>query len=686
MTGFSRSTVVALAALALLAAHDARASNAPVENLGLYREALADVERGQWTRALARVRAADDALAGKLVRWLEFRRPGTSGRFEEITRFLEENPEWPEPDQLRRQAEELIPEATSLSRLDDFFAQAPPATTTGRLRYAQAKRRAGDQDGATLLIREAWVEGAFRSIEERRFLKSYRTLLRREDHVARLDRLLWEGESTAARHMFPLVDAGHKAVAEARLALRAMSGAADRLIGRVPESLRDDPGLVYERIRWRRIKDLEDGAIALIEAAPAFAEASAGKPSGASAKEGEAWWNERAVLARRALAKGQAGIAYRIARDHGQSEPMLYAEGEWLAGWIALRFLNDGESALKHFRAMAEGVSTPVSTARAQFWIGRAAVLLARPEEARQAFEQAARFVSTFYGQVAGAELGVDGLAAELRDPLPDALETAAFEERELVRAARVLGALGRRELVESLLFRLQELAQGPWEQALTARLALDLDRPDLAVRLAKRTRFGDGLPPALGFPVPPLAEGRGLEHALVLAIARQESAFDPEAVSGSGARGLMQIMPATAKQVAKQSGLAYSKRKLTADPDYNVRLGRSYVRRLIESYRGSYVLALAAYNAGPGNVRRWLKEYGDPRDGSVDALDWIELVPFAETRNYVQRVLEGLQVYRAQLDGSSAGRSIAVDLALGGHQPQDANACASTEADSEAC
>ncbi|MCG8554019.1 MAG: lytic transglycosylase domain-containing protein, partial [Proteobacteria bacterium] len=407
----------------------------------------------------------------------------------------------------------------------------------------------------------------------------------------------------------------------------------------------DDPGLLYDRARWRKRRGRLDGVIELIDRAEPFVERPA------------RWWRLRHWAARRALDRGKPALAYRLASAHGLSRGVEFAEAEWLAGWVALRFENAPDRAYRHFQRLHAGVSTPISRARGAYWSGEAAAQLGDGAAARDWYGQAASFGTAFYGQQAIGRLG-GALDLDLQGKAV-ASEAArqAFEERELVRLVRLLASFDARRHVRLFMTHLRRQTVTTEAHLLHAELASEIDRPDQALYTAKQaSRQGLGATGDL-FPLPPeiarqVTGTRAPEPALVLAVIRQESAFDSRVISRAGARGLMQLMPATARLVAKRLDLPYRRAALIEEPNYNLRLGRAYLGQLLEDYKGSTALALAAYNAGPRRVERWIAAFGDPRRPEVDAVDWIERIPFSETRNYVQRVLEGRTVYRLTLNG----------------------------------
>jgi soluble lytic murein transglycosylase len=612
------------------------------------------VANGQWAKAEQTARAAKDPMPLKLVHWLGLVREGVPVPFYGVARFYEDNQHWPMQTQLRRRVEESIGSDVPPAAVIDWFHRHPPGSATGRVRYAEALIATGAVERGKALIRDAWATGTFPKALESAILKRHGKFLTKDDHAQRLDRLLWEGKVEDARRLMWRVDPGHRALAEARLMLRHRQGNVDRLVARVPAELQRDPGLLYERARWRRVKGKYQEAREIFDNLPQDLERA------------DLWWQERAILARRGMREGMTGDAYRLVKDHGLSpaQTAAYADAEWLAGWIALRFLQDPARAVEHFKAMHGAVVYPVSKARGAYWIGRAVEAMKNADEAETWYRAAATQSTVFYGQLAAAKLGQHSRLKLPVEPEPTSGEAQDFKKHELVRAARLLHALGYKDDVRPFVLQIAEVKDTPGWRRMAANLARDLRREDVAIHVAKRaSRSGVELSDS-GYPtlrLPPLPSGKGSapESPLVLAVVRQESAFQTDAVSSAGAQGLMQLMPKTASETARALSIAHNPEKLF-EPEYNLKLGQAYLRDMIAEFGGSYVLALAAYNAGPKRAREWLKAHGDPRAGIDQAVDWIEMIPFEETRNYVQRVLENLQVYRLKGNGGSHEAQIA--------------------------
>jgi len=612
------------------------------------RQAVAAAKKDHLDEAVQLARQVRDPVLTRLVTWVDYTTGATDADFRSLSSFVAANPDWPLLSQITRKAEAAITAATPNAEVIRWFDSRPPTTADGGMAYARALMATGRIEKAVAVVRQTWAEQSFGAQQERQFLALFGEQLRPEDHWRRLDRLLWDRQEASAQRMLAKVDPAHRAVANARLALQSGKGAPEPLVAAVPPSLRDDPGLIYERVRWRRQHDMDEEAMDLLT-----------HPSRNKVRP-DLWWQERAILARQALQKGLVSRAYQTAADHGLEGGSAYVDAEFLAGWIALRFLDDRETALNHFIRLHEWASHPMARARAAYWAGRGYESIG-DARAQDWFTRAARYPTTYYGQLAGARLG-DQLWPLPDDPQPTAEDTARFNDRDTVAAARMLLDLDEDELLRPFFIRLNDIVQTPGERVLVARLASRKGRNDLALLVARRSdRDGVTLLEA-GWPLPRFAPEDGIpEKALVLALIRQESGFMPEVVSQAGARGLMQLLPATAARVARANNVKFHP-DLLDDPAINIRLGSAYLEDLIDSFEGSYMLALASYNAGPGRARRWIRENGDPRDPNIDVIDWIEMIPFGETRNYVQRVMESVAVYRRRL-GQTTGPTLEADL-----------------------
>jgi soluble lytic murein transglycosylase len=627
----------------------ATAQTLPAADMEVMRSALAAAQGGDWNRAYAVAATATGPLPVKMLHWMDYARPGAPGHFPDIAEFIEKNPGWPGQKALRKHAEEALA-AESDAVAAEWFKRYPPVSPTGKIREAEMMN-SGNLDAGIAALRALWIAADFNPLDEKNFLARHSASLRPEDYSQRMDRLLWDGQSEAAHRMLGLVPSDYRPVAEARLALVAQAANAEALVGRVPARLRSDPGLVFEQLRWRRKKDMTDAAVQILLAQPN----DLVRPA--------AWWAERQAIARRVLAGGNAELAYRIVEQHGLIEGNAFSEAQFLLGYVALRYMKQPARAFEHFAQILTRVDTPYAKARAGYWGGRAAEAQGKSDLAAKWYAAGADHMATFYGQLAAHQLGHDAPPRPVPEPVPDLAERAQFDDDEVVRAARTFFELGDAAHGKIFLLHLADNAKTPAKFAMLANLAENSGRIDLAIAVAKRA-IEAGTPLMIhGYPVTAIPNGGTAEHSLLFAIMRQESAFERDAVSRVGARGLMQLMPATASFIANKMQLPFSADRLTADGIYNVLIGRAYLETLIEDFGGSYALAIASYNGGPSRVRQWIHDYGDPRGGNIDMVDWIEMIPINETRNYVQRVLENLQIYRGQV-GRDSAFSLASDLA----------------------
>jgi len=615
----------------------------------IYEQAFALAKKSEYSAARTTALQGRQAELNKFFLWLDLTHkqddePQRDG-FAALDAFLAANPGWPRLAAIERRAEEELPAELSDEEVIVWFAGRDPRGVAGAMRLAKALRAVGGTAAVTDLARTTWRRGFFTKQEEAAFLALYGGGLQASDEIARFNRLLDRREFSAAGRQAKRLGEGYASLANARRRLMLNRPGVDAAIAQVPPSLQNEPGLLYDRARWRQRRGRHDGVVELLDRAAGVL------------RRPERWWSLRHWAARRALGQGKTALAYRLARAHGLKSGVDFAEAEWFSGWLALRFEQAPAQAYRHFVRLNDGVSTPISRARSAYWAAEAAEDLGDSEAAGDWYARAATYATAFYGQQAIGRLGRT-IDLDLRAGLviTDA-ERNAFEARELVRLVRLLAAFDERRYVKAFMTHLRRQTVTAGAHQLHAELANAIGRPDQALFTAKQASRQGIQAAAHLFPVPPeitrqLNGTRTPEPALVLAVIRQESAFDGRVISRAGARGLMQLMPATAHLVAKNINLPYQRARLTEDSGYNMQLGRAYLGQLLEDFEGSTALALAAYNAGPHRVKRWIKAFGDPRRPDVDPVDWIERIPFSETRNYVQRVLEGQVVYRLALNG----------------------------------
>ncbi len=593
----------------------------------------------------------DPAAIAVLARWRALR--AGDGDWDDYVGFLAEHPGWPGLDRLRVAGEAKLGDAPADVVLA-YFSEAPPATGRGALSLAVALDAAGQSDAAMEALRAAWRDLPLSSAEEEAFLALPEEVLREADHAARLDTRLWETDWERAERLLELVPGPVAEAAGVRRALREGDADAEERLEALPATVSGGAGLAYERFLWLDTRDQDGAALRLLVERSQSAE-SLGRPA--------AWAWHRRAYARRLMWAGEAALAYRVAANHHLGEGADFADLEWLAGYLALRDLGQPDTALAHFQSLRGSVETPISRGRAWYWEGRAHEAAGNALAAFAAHAAGAAYQTSFYGLLAAEHAGLPrDPALAGADPLPD-WRSAGFRDEPLFGAALYLLADGQDGSALWFLAALARQLSGPEAEAL-AGFAIEVGGPRLAVRVGKALAAGGAVVPAAYYPLHPLADGLGAdEAALALAVARRESEFDPGAVSGVGARGLMQVMPATAEAVARDLDLAFRETLLTEDWAYNAALGVEYLRDLKGRFGASPVLVAAGYNAGPGRPAGWIAEFGDPRDEALDVVDWIERIPFAETRNYVMRVTEALPAYRARLAGAVDSRSFMQDL-----------------------
>jgi soluble lytic murein transglycosylase len=618
-------------------------------DLAPFRDAMLAYRRGDVSGG-DRLRPRNaDPVATTLLDWAEIRYGGALIDFDRLAAFARANPDWPGLGWVRKRAEEAaVAERKPAAILRAFFARERPATASGKLALALAFKADGLNADAAALIRDAWRNDTFGREIESRILDDFSDSLTEADHRFRMERFLFKENWDAARRAAGYAGKDYLALVKARSAVSSRAGNAAKLLDAVPAGLKADTSYIFSRAQFLR------RANKAAEAAKVIADVTRDPAVLADADE---WWVERRLIARKLLDDGDAKAAYAVASGHGATSSEKRIEAEFHAGWIALRFLNTPETAARHFARAAGIAVTPISVSRVAYWQGRAAEAAGTADEARIFYRRAATQGTTYYGQLAAAKLGQS--QARLRPSIdPASPERAAAGRSPVVQAIGMLYAAGLRDLAFPLVVEIGKQGQNAAELDAVGDVA-ETNRDARALLALGKSATQRGLPldeqafPTIGIPAFE-ALGSSVEKAMVYAITRQESAFDPAAGSGVGARGLMQLMPATAQGLAKKFGVEYDSSRLL-DPAYNARLGAAFLGDLMESWKGSHILTFASYNAGPGNAKKWIEAYGDPRSGQVDPVDWVERIPFSETRNYVQRVMENLAVYRRRLDERSA-------------------------------
>jgi soluble lytic murein transglycosylase len=621
-------------------------------DLGAVKRALEFVRKGKNAEATAVKNMLDDGIARTLIEWLVLRHPNGDANFRRYAAFIDDNPDWPSMRQLRSRAEQRLWQEKSAPATVHRFTADQPVSGIGRLALARALLNEGDRDGAAREARETWRSQELSERIEGEALEAFRDLLTREDHLARMDKRIGAKDLTGASRAARRIGGDAGAIVKACAAVAGSAKNAAGLLDAVSGDARQDLGFVLCRVQWLvRQNRLADATRVILEA----------RPDTMTLQETDQWWRERRVLARKLLDQNEFQSAYQVVSKAAPPASENYrAEMHFMAGWIALRYLDDGATARAHFAHIDDGSSNPIVLARANYWRGRGAEAAGDKEAMRSAYEAAAHYPTAYYGQLARAKLGMDVIT--LRQPPPPDPCYQPTLAGKLVRAAEILYAIGERDVVLNFVRDLGEQSNDVTAlSALGEVTARHSDAPAM-LQLGK-TALARGLAldlyafPDIGIPrheqIAP-----AIEQGVIYSVARTESAFDQRDASAAKAVGLMQVTPEAGRDTAKRFGVTYDWKKLVADPVYNTQMGAAELSALLREYRGSHIMTFAGYNAGRSRVQEWIKLHGDPRDPKVDAVDWVERIPFAETRNYVQRVMENVQVYRVRFDVATSAIS----------------------------
>jgi soluble lytic murein transglycosylase len=635
----------------------AAAMTSPVD-LAAVKQAIDLVRKNRQDEATDVEHTITDPVARKLVEWVILRSDNGSTDLSRYVAFIAANPSWPSIETLRRKAEAVLwQQQLDPQTVIAFFNGEPPHTTKGHFALARALLARGDTAGAGAALRAAWNDDFSDDLEEQA-RGIFTGLITPTDDETRMEARLYDGDDDAglraARYLnSPLA----LQVAKARAAVINDDKNAKALLDAVPEAGRRDPGYLFSRIQWLRRSDKIPEAAQLLRTAPR---------DPAQLVNPDVWWVERRLIARKLLDLGDARMAYEIA--NGAATPAyenFRTEQHFTAGWIALRFLHQPELALPHFARIADGANNPITLARSFYWQARAEEALGREQDAAALYQEAARYPTAFYGQLARARLGIDDVTLRTLPAPP-----ADNRPLEVGRALEILYGIDERDLIASMAADLGDKATDT--AGLSALAGITTRHNDArATLLIGKSMLGRGYPfelyafPVFGIPAYQQI-GPPVEPCVVFSIVRQESAFNPQVVSSANAIGLMQVTPEAGRDTAKKFGVTFDQRRLTNDVVYNAQLGTAELGNDIASWNGSYILAFVAYNAGPRRAREWIEQYGDPRGRDVDPVDWIERIPISETRNYVERVLENMQVYRVLVENNPK-LLIEADLHRGG-------------------
>ena len=612
------------------------------------------VKRKRWNSAMKEVRKSRSKLLKDLVTWMYLKEPSNNLTFQDYNKFIDKNPEWPRINRLRYLAEHKIEfKNVKPKEVLKFFEKKEPLSGYGKIKLGEAFLTRGNTKKAHDLIAEGFKTANLSSVEHRYLNKKFRNLLTKEDYIERAKYLAWEQDFYELRRTLRYLPPGYKELYFARFALMTRSYGVDSAIAKVPAQFKNDIGLQFDRAKWRRKRGRYDSALEIINNLPQDPKLLV-KP--------DLWFKEKFIIARSRINKKRFAEAYGLLINHGVLDSGNLAEAEWHAGWLALRFLNKPEAAVQHFKTMHEGVNYPISKSRAAYWVGKAYEQLGKDQNAKDWYKKSSVFNTTFYGQLASAKINKNDFKVKNSYTFSEE-DYKKLLKTDLARAVILLSELDMTQKGKDILRHLGSEERSIKEQVLAGKLSQQVGRLDFAIQIAKQTSYQNKNLLELNYPIietPKVVSKRTiLPQEVILSLIRQESEFDRDANSWVGAKGLMQIMPATGRLVSKQAGLRYSRSRLIEDEFFNLQLGCYYISGLNDEFNGAIYMAFAGYNAGPHRVRRWVKRFGDPRKGEIDPIDWIELIPFTETRNYVQRVIENIQVYKYVINKKTVNNNI---------------------------
>ena len=606
------------------------------------KQAISFMEKSNWKDAK---KAASKARAKSIYDFIQWRHLLTTGNratFTEYKQFIERVKDYPRIDRVRYLGEHKInSKFHTKNEIIQWFDKHPPLSGFGKMMLGDALL-SKNKETAINLIKDGFITADLSKNDLIFFRKKFKKYLNSSDYIKRADYLAWENKYWDLKRMLRYLPKDYQLLYTARQLLMSRSYGVDSAISNVPASLKKDAGLNYDRLKWRRKRGRVDSSLEILLSI---------KNNKDYMVRPDKWWVERSIIARSLIYKKRYEQAYKITSKHGLSEGAELAEAEWMSGWIALSFLKDPILAKSHFTKFYNNVGYPISLSRGAYWLGKTNLALNNKEEADKWFKEGSKYLTTYYGQLSHMKI-YPNKTFELKESTQvDKNYAESFYKNKLVAIVHLLDEVKKDKYTKHILRFLANDNVSAGSEILAAKLATDISRFDFAIQVSKIASYQKRFHNKYNYPVistPNKVGSRKIpEQALILSIIRQESEFDISARSRVGAQGLMQLMPYTAKTVAKQAKVSYSKSRLTTSPEYNINLGSFYIAGLILDYDGSYPFAVAAYNAGPKRVKYWKKINKDPQKKQIDYVDWVELIKFKETRNYVQRVMENYNVYR---------------------------------------
>ena len=606
------------------------------------------IDKKKWKTALNLSTKARDKTLYNLVNYLYLIKSSNTASFNDYFLFINNNSHFPRINRLRYLAEHKINLRTNTPiAIIKWFDGKNPLSDFGKIKLGEIYVQQGNFEEGARLIKEGWIKAKLTKTDLKHLRKKYKKIITVSDNIKRVDWHAWEGKYWDVQRMLRYLPKDETALYKARQLLMSRSYGVDNAIAKVPVRFKNDVGLKYDRLKWRRRRGRLDPSLEILFTLP---------KDPVKLVRPDKWWKERSILARSLIYKKKYAVAYKVASNHFLTEGPEYAEGEWLSGWIALTFLEDPNMAIQHFKNFYDNVGYPISLSRGAYWIAKTYQKKNNKQKTGEWFSEASKYLNTYYGQLAFAEINSGEYFSLMDQKKITEKYIKEFNKNPLIKNILLLKELDKSKYTKDFLNHLsaENIEQG--SEILAGKLAIKIGRYDYAIQIAKRASYEKRFYNEINYPVMEIPEvvnqKKMPKPELVLAVIRQESEFDQNAHSYAGARGMMQLMTYTAKVIAKQAKLPYAKRKLKSDPIYNIKLGSYYLTELLEIYEGSYPFALAAYNAGPKRVKYWKKINENPQKGEIDYVNWIELIKFKETRNYVQRVLENVNVYKYILKG----------------------------------
>jgi len=608
------------------------------------KETIQFIKEKKWNSALKSAAKVKDKEFRNLITWMHLKTSRNGASFTEYKNFIEQNGDYPRINRIRYLAEEKIYlKNNSPTSIINWFERYPPLGGIGKIKLAEAHLEKGNTEKVRELVKQGWITADIRKNDLGYYRAKFKKFIDSDDHIKRADYLAWDRKHWDLKRMLRYLPSDQKALYNARQILISNSYGVDNAINKVPEYLKLDPGLEFDRLRWRNRRGRLDGSLEILYRNSLKTENQMVRP--------DKWWDQRESVVRNLIYKKRYKSAYKISSEHALSAGPSFAEAEWLSGWIAITFLNSPEYAINHFQNFYNNVGYPISLARGAFWLGESYQKLNEIDLANKFYSEAAKFPMTYYGQLAFNKINPGGNFELIDQSNFDKDYEKEFKKNKLIRHIILLKELNATQLGKDIFKHLADLNIEKGSEVLAAELATSVERYDFAIQISKKASYEKRFFNKFNYPIiatPKKINNKKMpKQEIVFAIIRQESEFDKSANSWAGARGMMQLMKSTAKIVAKQAKLPYSISGLTRDPEYNIKLGSYYFNGLIEDYNGVFPFAIAAYNAGPNRVKTWRRINGDPSKGQISYINWIEQIRFEETRNYVQRVLENINVYK---------------------------------------